>query len=488
VGTGPALHAHAGGGGRAGVFDGDVYVGGGAVGIGVPNPVSGLEIDGPAKMTGFQLTAAPTAGYVLTSDAAGNGTWEAASGTIGGAGTTNYVPKFTGTNTIGNSAIYESSGRVSIGSTTTDAALHVSSADSIPVLKIENTSSGGGFGVIELSRTQPLADPDAFITMDAPLGTSDGAYFLKCWRTTPTGGLLTFSVAADGDIQTWGSLNLETDWLDGVHAGTTWESSDGAGVVGEFYGGAYDGVGVRGDAAQLDGYGLGGYFEGGYVGAYGLVEPTGLGEYRGVYGRCNGGSGTNYGVQGAAGGSGTNYGVYGSASGAGTNWAGYFDGDVRITGTLTNPAPQLEMDHPSDPENRYLRHALVASSEMKTVYDGTVVLDAAGEAIVELPDWFEALNTEFRYQLTAIGAPGPNLYIADELVGSRFRIAGGEPGMKVSWMVTGVRHDPYAEAHKLSVEAPKPAGERGKYLHPEAYGASPALAIGRHPLDKEKLK
>jgi hypothetical protein len=33
------------------------------------------------------------------------------------------------------------------------------------------------------------------------------------------------------------------------------------------------------------------------------------------------------------------------------------------------------------------------------------VLDSNGEGIVELPYWFETLNTSFRYQLTAIGSP-----------------------------------------------------------------------------------
>jgi hypothetical protein len=86
-----------------------------------------------------------------------------------------------------------------------------------------------------------------------------------------------------------------------------------------------------------------------------------------------------------------------------------------------------------------------------------------------MPAWFDALNKDFRYQLTALGAPA-NLFVAAEIKGNTFRIAGGRPGMKVSWQVTGVRQDAYAEQHRVRVEEDKPAAERGTYLHPEAFG------------------
>ena len=91
--------------------------------------------------------------------------------------------------------------------------------------------------------------------------------------------------------------------------------------------------------------------------------------------------------------------------------------------------------------------------------------------MVFLPKWFEALNADFRYQLTAIGAAAPNLHVAQEIAQHQFRIAGGSAGMKVSWQVTGVRHDAFAKAHPLAVQVSKPEKERGHYLHPEAYGA-----------------
>ncbi len=107
---------------------------------------------------------------------------------------------------------------------------------------------------------------------------------------------------------------------------------------------------------------------------------------------------------------------------------------------------------------------------MKNIYDGVAKLDSRGEAVVQLPAWFEALNQDFRYQLTALGAPGPNLYIAQKVKSNRFKIAGGSPGMEVSWQVTGIRHDAYADAHRIPVEEDKPAKLRGCYLHPEELG------------------
>jgi hypothetical protein len=157
--------------------------------------------------------------------------------------------------------------------------------------------------------------------------------------------------------------------------------------------------------------------------------------------------------------------------------AGRFLGDVTVTGTLSKAAGQFKIDHPLDPANKYLCHSLVESTEMKNVYDGIATLDASGEAEVRLWDWCEALNRDFRYQLTPIGAPAPGLHVAQELSGNRFRIAGGQPGMRVSWQLTGVRHDPYASAHTIMVEEDKPAAERGHYLHPGLYEQPPERAI-----------
>ena len=167
--------------------------------------------------------------------------------------------------------------------------------------------------------------------------------------------------------------------------------------------------------------------------------------------------------------------------------AGFFRGRVTVTESILTPqifaekitgaSKLFRIDHPLHPAEKYLSHASVESDEMANVYSGNVTLDAGGAAWVRLPDWFEALNTDFRYQLTCVGGFAP-VYVAREITDHRFRIAGGRAGLKVSWQVTGVRHDAHARAHPLRVEQEKPAAERGRYLHPVDFGLPASLGIG----------
>ena len=174
----------------------------------------------------------------------------------------------------------------------------------------------------------------------------------------------------------------------------------------------------------------------------------------------------------------------------GTQYAGNFTGDINVTGAVLAQTKDFKIDHPLDPANKYLFHASVESSEMKNIYDGIVILDASGDAVVELPSWFEALNTDFRYQLPAIGQPSPGLFIAREFSGGSFQIAGGLPGTKVSWQVTGVRQDPYAKAHPLIVEQEKEDRLKGFYIQPELYGQPEEKQIewARHPQTMKQIK
>jgi hypothetical protein len=145
------------------------------------------------------------------------------------------------------------------------------------------------------------------------------------------------------------------------------------------------------------------------------------------------------------------------------------NGNGEFTGLVIKAGGSFKIDHPLDPQNKYLYHSFVESPQRMNVYNGNVILDNNGEAIVELPDYFEALNKDFRYQLTCIGGFA-QVYIAQKISESRFKIAGGIPNLEISWQVTGVRKDAYAKLHPLIVEQDKPSAEKGRYLHPEAFG------------------
>ncbi len=173
------------------------------------------------------------------------------------------------------------------------------------------------------------------------------------------------------------------------------------------------------------------------------------------------------------------YGVYSYAIGGtttGKEYAFYGIGDGHFNGTLTKGGGSFMIDHPLDPENKYLSHSFVESPDMMNVYNGNIILDDNGEARIEMPDWFEALNRDFRYQLTCIGGFAP-VYIANEISGNTFKIAGGQPQMKVSWQVTGIRQDAFANANRIPVEEDKSEKEQGTYLHAEAFGVSEEMSL-----------
>jgi hypothetical protein len=160
------------------------------------------------------------------------------------------------------------------------------------------------------------------------------------------------------------------------------------------------------------------------------------------------------------------YGVYARSR---TGPAGRFIGDLDVSGNVYSGSKPFRIDHPLDPENKYLTHVAVESPQMKNVYDGVVELDEDGAAWVELPEYFEELNRDLCYQLSAIGAPAPGLYIAEEVSENHFKIAGGESGLKVSWQITGIRKDRWSSANPIEVEQEKSGEERGRYLYPELF-------------------
>jgi hypothetical protein len=373
------------------------------------------------------------------------------------------------------------------------------------VASINGASGGDVFGDVRLHSTLTV-----------------GEYGGDAGRLEVTDGTSPVIVAdgASGDLAVTGKLQVESSDTRSGDFTSDHLSAATQVVRSEFTNtGSYDAKAVFGKCTPEDFYGYGGYFQGGYAGVFGEVSPTGGETYAGLRGMVSGGGGgswnmgvqasatgpsanvgvqahadggtENYGVWGHTGGDnfGTSYGIYGSTGNSGTNWAGYFAGNVRVTGSVSKGCGGFWIDHPLDPENKYLYHSFVESPDMKNVYDGVAELDVNGEAVVELPDYFETVNKDFRYQLTCIGGFAP-VYVAQEISGNRFSIAGGKPGMKISWQVTGIRKDPFADSNRIRVEVDKPPEERGRYLHPEAYGLGEEYGIhyDRHKRMEEKLQ
>ncbi|HEY7544862.1 MAG TPA: hypothetical protein VID27_08270, partial [Blastocatellia bacterium] len=212
----------------------------------------------------------------------------------------------------------------------------------------------------------------------------------------------------------------------------------------------------------------------GVVGRGGVLGVSGIStDGFGVFGSSQTGtgvSGNSSNADGVRGVSGSTNPVFAAIRGLAGNgaYAGLFTGDVAITGTLSKGGGSFKIDHPLDPENKYLYHSFVESPDMMNVYNGNITTDENGEAIVEMPDYFEALNKDFRYQLTVIGTFAQAI-VAKKIIGNRFVIRTNAPNVEVSWQVTGIRQDGWANKHRIEVEVEKGERERGYYLHPEAF-------------------
>ena len=303
-------------------------------------------------------------------------------------------------------------------------------------------------------------------------------------------GLNGLSAGADG---VYGSTNLNFTAKAGVEGynGNTGPSAVGVrgSVAGSGYGGYFNAPGSNGWAVgayggykgiDADGttFGVDGYADGGanHAGVLGTISSNAA-NAAGVRGDNFSSSCCGMGVAGFH--SGTGIGVYGEANNgfavsgfSPNNWSGYFQGSVNVVGTLYKSSGAFRIDHPLDPAHKYLQHSFVESPDMMNVYNGNVTTNGKGFATVKLPAWFQALNKDFRYQLTVIDKKHWTARAAvwNKVSDNRFTIRTDQAHVQVSWQVTGVRHDAWASAHRLSVEVTKAADEQNKYVHPELYG------------------
>ncbi len=352
------------------------------------------------------------------------------------------------------------------------------------------TGGTGVFGVGGIRGVEGLGDENGVI---GSANNTDGVGVLGLHATATGAGMGvrgTTDSSTDQAIGVQGQATASTGIVIGVEG--TSASNDGAGVRGFVSSTSGEVFGVEGSTESPDGVGVIGFNSAITGAAYGIEGQSESFNGVGVIGFANSATGTGTGVEGQAdspdgvgvlgmanSNTGGNVGVWGITNSTTDGWAGFFDGDLEVVGNIIKTAGMFKIDHPLDPANKFLSHSFVESPDMKNIYDGVVELDLGGEATVTLPDWFEALNRDFRYQLTAIGAPGPNLHIAAEIQNNRFRIGGGAAGQRVAWMVTGIRQDAFALANPIQVEEAKSEKQRGSYIHPELFGQPRKASLSR---------
>jgi hypothetical protein len=456
----------------------------------------GGDVTGPSnactvvKIQGEPISAtAPTAGQVL----GWTGTqWAPTTGGSGSiSGTINYIPKFTSATAIGNSTMIETpSNMVGLNTTTPIATFDVTSTDSVQG-RFYSTATAVPItwnGVVT-SRWNGTVDGAIAIIGDAlqtgglgsigVMGRGTNMGLRGVGATTATGG---FAMGIRADAF---SDDASTTSGDAGVVGWGQEYTTGAGTLNEaygVYGGATDGA--------INNYAL-----------YGNGTPTSAGIFANNYGlfatsASSVGFGDNFGVYGEAGlGFFNNYGVYGfnPTTGTGTDFAGYFNGDAYVSNQLdcftsTAAVKAFRIDDPRDPENKFLMHSSVESNDMMNIYNGNITTDASGVATVSLPDYFESLNKDFRYQLTVMGGTFAQAIVSKEVSGNKFEIKTSVPNTKVSWQVTGVRNDPTAQNHRLVVEVPKTGKMQGRYVDPKSYGKPASMSIGAPQKARELAK
>ncbi len=148
------------------------------------------------------------------------------------------------------------------------------------------------------------------------------------------------------------------------------------------------------------------------------------------------------------------------------NLAAVFEGDVEVSsditigGMMSAAAKAFKIDHPLDPDNKYLVHNSIESNERINIYSGNITTDDKGFATVQLPDYMSALNKDFKYQLTIVDKTFAQAIIWEPLQteNNSFVIKTNIPGISVSWQITGTRQDTWALENPMQVEIAKNEG------------------------------
>lgn len=346
------------------------------------------------------------------------------------------------------------SGYAGIGTTTPGFPLTVFTSLGYGLVHTDGTREVGSYvnasgGWLGTRSNHPL---HLFTNNSAPQVTVSTAGRVGIGTTGPTNPLTVIATGSDWAISGQGQ-------------------SGGVGVAGSATGGA-NARGVYGTVGAGGFCGTSGDHFG--SGNYGLLGT----QTEGVYGRAPNGvgvKGSSDAFSGIHGTSANSYGVYGWSSGY--DGAGVLGGSSALNGygvfsvgnMGASGSKSFVIDHPLDPENKTLKHFSAEGPEPQNIYNGVVTTDAHGNATVALPDYFQEINRDYRYQLTVIGQFAQAI-VSKEVENNAFAIKTDKPNVKVSWEVKGVRNDRGLRMRGFRAEEEKPAGARGRYFVPEAYG------------------
>ncbi len=486
----------------------------GNIGIGSSNPTppQKLSVNGTVQATGLMIPTNAGINKVLTSDSTGFASWQpAGTGNIAGGGTVNYIPLWTPSGTaLGNSLFYDNGTNVGLGTVAPVSRLDIVHGGATG-LRVSSTASFSTIDINAASGDAALRFYNAGVNM-WNIRNRPGDNYLEFFELGGGGSRMVIQDAT-GNVGI-GETTLPAYKLDILHNGSTGirnRSSTSFSVI--------DIDAASGDASlrflnagvnqwnfrnrpsdnYLEIFELGGggsrFVIQDATGNVGIGETSSPvykldilhGGGNGIRSRSsssnslvdidaqNGDASLRFARAGAnqwlirnnQASDDLQFFEFGSsermriANGTGKVWV---NGDFTVLGVKA-----FTMDHPLDPANKMLVHAAIESNEVLNAYSGNVITDASGKAIVRLPDYFEAINKDFRYQLTVIG-PFAQAVISKEIKNNQFEIATNQPNTKVSWEVKGVRNDAHMKQHPFVAVEEKADALKGKYVDPAVHG------------------